>query len=142
MAMSIFHTLIFIFHRPGDIPTKGGFTGAVVNYWSGAYARVNARSTSKSKCVLWDIVEQRRAQEVSEAAKRALEELKKSRPHVDAKNIIVDVPPPPPRAPAPAVPVPTFNNAPYPRIIHGRHIQNYYQPIPPPPPQPYIYAAQ
>ncbi|KAF9234720.1 hypothetical protein BU15DRAFT_52263 [Melanogaster broomeanus] len=109
----------------------------------GAYARANAKSTSKSKCILWDTVDQpvekRHAQEVSEAAKRALEELKKSRPDVDAKNIKVDVPPPPPRAPAPAVPVPAFNNAPYPHIIHGGHFQNYYQA---PPPQPYMYAAQ
>ncbi|KIJ59963.1 hypothetical protein HYDPIDRAFT_139939 [Hydnomerulius pinastri MD-312] len=58
----------------------------------------------KNKCSLWDAVEQRHAEEVSEAAKRALEELKRERPDVDEKSIKVDIPPPPPPAPAPGQP--------------------------------------
>ncbi|KAG9309994.1 hypothetical protein JVU11DRAFT_10028 [Chiua virens] len=44
------------------------------------------------KCNLWDPVEQRHDQEVSEAAKRALAELRKSRPDVDETSIKVDIP--------------------------------------------------
>ncbi|KAG8216970.1 hypothetical protein J3R82DRAFT_7275 [Butyriboletus roseoflavus] len=47
---------------------------------------------NKSKCNLWDPVEQRHAQEVSEAAKRALAEIRKSRPDVDETNLKVDIP--------------------------------------------------
>ncbi|KAG6377314.1 hypothetical protein JVT61DRAFT_15103 [Boletus reticuloceps] len=46
----------------------------------------------KLKCNLWDPVEQRHAEEVSEAAKRALAELRKSRPDVDESNLKVDIP--------------------------------------------------
>jgi len=66
------------------------------------------------KCNLWDPIEQRHAEEVSEAAKRALAELRKSRPDVDQSNIKVDlpvahaaappVPPPPQLRPIAALP--------------------------------------
>ncbi|KAH7929949.1 hypothetical protein BV22DRAFT_1028918 [Leucogyrophana mollusca] len=53
----------------------------------------------ESKCKLWDVVEQRHAEEVTEAAKRALEEFKRDHPDVDPENIKVDLPPPVPAQP-------------------------------------------
>ncbi|KAG0695366.1 hypothetical protein DFH29DRAFT_271846 [Suillus ampliporus] len=41
----------------------------------------------KNKCQLWDPVEQRHATEVQEAAKKAIEELKRDRPDVDESSI-------------------------------------------------------
>lgn len=54
----------------------------------------HARGRSdKGKCALWDqSVEKRHADEVSAAAKRALEELKSKQPGVDASAIKVDIP--------------------------------------------------
>ncbi|KAF9234713.1 hypothetical protein BU15DRAFT_65428, partial [Melanogaster broomeanus] len=45
---------------------------------------------SKPRCILYDPVDERHAAEVSQAAKRALAELKKSRPDVNTKQIKVD----------------------------------------------------
>ncbi|KAH7887197.1 hypothetical protein F5I97DRAFT_1873899 [Phlebopus sp. FC_14] len=58
------------------------------------------------KCLLWDAVEQRSDEEVSAAAKRALEELKRERPDVDGKNIKVDLPKSPKKARAVPAPAP------------------------------------
>ncbi|KAJ6623544.1 hypothetical protein B0H10DRAFT_1786528 [Mycena sp. CBHHK59/15] len=57
-------------------------------------------STSKGKCVLWDAVEQRHADE-AKAAKKALKEYKRANPDVDEANLKVELPVAPP-APAPA----------------------------------------
>ncbi|KAI0776546.1 hypothetical protein BD413DRAFT_469028 [Trametes elegans] len=61
------------------------------------------------KCPLWDTsVEGRHSDEVTAAAKQALEEFKRTHPELDAKDLAVDLPPPPPPAAGPsrgAVPV-------------------------------------
>lgn len=47
---------------------------------------------SNSKCMLWDpSIEQRHTEEVSAAAKRAMQEVKKHNPDVDASAINVDL---------------------------------------------------
>ncbi|KAG1852496.1 hypothetical protein F4604DRAFT_1805515 [Suillus subluteus] len=58
----------------------------------------------KNKCLLWDPVEQRHATEVQEAAKKAMEELKRDRPDVDESNIKIDLP-----IAGPAQPVPNMH---------------------------------
>ncbi|KAG1738308.1 hypothetical protein EDD22DRAFT_959526 [Suillus occidentalis] len=63
----------------------------------------NARF-DKNKCQLWDPVEQLHATEVQEAAKKAIEELKRDRPDVDESAIKVDIP-----VAGPARPVPNMN---------------------------------
>ncbi|KIY45011.1 hypothetical protein FISHEDRAFT_18691, partial [Fistulina hepatica ATCC 64428] len=63
--------------------------------------RQSGASTSKSKkCVLWDSVEQRHADEVKAAAAKAVQEYAEEHPDVDAKDIKVDLP----QAPAPGRP--------------------------------------
>ncbi|KAG1729566.1 hypothetical protein EDB19DRAFT_115472 [Suillus lakei] len=62
------------------------------------------RHVDKNKCLLWDPVEQRHATEVQEAAKKALEELKRDHPDVDESNIKIDIP-----IAGPAQPVPNMH---------------------------------
>ncbi|KAH7906652.1 hypothetical protein BJ138DRAFT_1129757 [Hygrophoropsis aurantiaca] len=69
--------------------------------------------SDNSKCQLWDAVEQRHAEEVTEAAKRALEEFKRDHPDLDPNNIKVDLPPPAPAA------------APHPRMGMGPHMHHH-----------------
>ncbi|KAJ7109483.1 hypothetical protein C8R44DRAFT_635668 [Mycena epipterygia] len=61
-----------------------------------------AASSSKAgaKCALWDAVEQRHAEEVTEAAKKALQEYKLAHPDIDEENLKVDLPVAPPPPPA------------------------------------------
>ncbi|THH12108.1 hypothetical protein EW146_g7819 [Bondarzewia mesenterica] len=61
---------------------------------------------SSNLCPLWDAVEQRHSDEVTAAAKRALEEYRIAHPDVDEKDIKVDLPPPPPPVPAGHLPLP------------------------------------
>lgn len=65
----------------------------------------------KSKCLLWDPVEQRHATEVQEAAKKALEELKRDRPDVDESIIKIDLPIAGPAQPVPHMHPPMPMNA-------------------------------
>ncbi|KAI0351122.1 hypothetical protein OH77DRAFT_1411714 [Trametes cingulata] len=54
-----------------------------------------------NKCPLWDTsVEGRHSDEVTAAAKRAIEEFKRAHPEIDEKDLAVDLPPPPPPPPA------------------------------------------
>ncbi|KAI0055178.1 hypothetical protein BV25DRAFT_284450 [Artomyces pyxidatus] len=74
---------------------------------------------SSTKCPLWDVgVEQRHVDEVTEAAKKALEEYKLLHPDVEDDDIKVDLPPPPPPPPQPAPPhlqaIPLPGGAPFP----------------------------
>ncbi|KAG1903018.1 uncharacterized protein F5891DRAFT_1019925 [Suillus fuscotomentosus] len=59
---------------------------------------------NKNKCLLWDPVEQRHATEVQEAAKKAMEEVKRDHPDVDESNIKIDLP-----IAGPAQPVPDMH---------------------------------
>ncbi|KAI0742253.1 hypothetical protein C8Q80DRAFT_1108089 [Daedaleopsis nitida] len=55
------------------------------------------------KCPLWDSsVEGRHSDEVTAAAKKALEDFKRAHPELDEKEIAVDLPPPPPAAAGPS----------------------------------------
>ncbi|KAG2352593.1 hypothetical protein BDR07DRAFT_1313156 [Suillus spraguei] len=65
----------------------------------------------KNKCLLWDPVEQRHATEVQEAAKKAIEELKRDRPDVDESNIKIDLPIAGPAQPVPHIHPPLPINA-------------------------------
>ncbi|CAL1697818.1 unnamed protein product [Somion occarium] len=58
----------------------------------------------KTKCPLWDSVEQRHSDEVAEAARKALEQYKREHPDVDEKDIRIDIPKAPAPASAPAIP--------------------------------------
>ncbi|KAF9468244.1 hypothetical protein BDZ94DRAFT_1154032 [Collybia nuda] len=58
-------------------------------------------SANAAKCLLWDAVEQRHAEEVATAAQRALEEYKQKNPDVDEKELHVDLPPAPAAPPQP-----------------------------------------
>ncbi|KII87947.1 hypothetical protein PLICRDRAFT_176699 [Plicaturopsis crispa FD-325 SS-3] len=72
------------------------------------------RAPDPSKCVLWDNggnPEARHADEVNEAAKKALEEYKRDHPDVDEKDIKIDLPP------APAAPV---AGPAYPHVLPAR----------------------
>ncbi|KAI0365836.1 hypothetical protein BV20DRAFT_1056111 [Pilatotrama ljubarskyi] len=54
-----------------------------------------------NKCPLWDTsVEGRHSDEVTAAAKQAIEEYKRAHPEIDEKDLAVDLPPPPPPPPA------------------------------------------
>ncbi|KAI0048273.1 hypothetical protein FA95DRAFT_1558166 [Auriscalpium vulgare] len=77
-------------------------------------------SSSSSKCPLWDAVEQRHADEVTVAAKKALEQYKLEHPDVDEDDIKVDLPPAPP---APVQPHP--GNPPIMQHIHGAAMYQY-----------------
>ncbi|GLB44121.1 putative in Between Ring fingers [Lyophyllum shimeji] len=57
-------------------------------------------SKNAGKCLLWEPVEQRHADEVKAAAERALAEYKRDNPDVEEKDIKIDLPvaPPPPAA--------------------------------------------
>ncbi|RDX42329.1 hypothetical protein OH76DRAFT_1363022 [Lentinus brumalis] len=76
------------------------------------------------KCTLWDAsVEGRHSDEVTAAAKRALEEYKRTHPEFDEKDIAVDLPPPPPAGPS------------HPAHPHGRGalpVPQVHIPVPPP----------
>ncbi|RDB23527.1 hypothetical protein Hypma_009216 [Hypsizygus marmoreus] len=58
----------------------------------------SSNNPNAHKCLLWDQVEQRHADEVKAAAERALEDYKREHPDIDDKAIKVDLPvaPPPP----------------------------------------------
>ncbi|EGO04090.1 hypothetical protein SERLA73DRAFT_175842 [Serpula lacrymans var. lacrymans S7.3] len=78
----------------------------------------------KNKCSLWDPVERRHAEEVTEAAKRAIEEYKREHPDADEKDIKVDLPPPAPAVPQPPPmlgfgAVPHFHHIAMPPFHHG-----------------------
>ncbi|KIK93205.1 hypothetical protein PAXRUDRAFT_829200 [Paxillus rubicundulus Ve08.2h10] len=123
----------------------------------GAHAGARANRSTSTKCHLWDPVEQRHAEEVSEAAKRAIDELKKARPDVDAQNIKVDLPitlpAPPPAGPPPAIygpygmvmghhplrPHPHPHPQIQPQIQPPIRAQPQPQPYPQPPPQVRLY---
>ncbi|KAG2353771.1 hypothetical protein BDR07DRAFT_1454389 [Suillus spraguei] len=64
-----------------------------------------------NQCLLWDSVEQRHAAEVSEAAKKAIEELKHDRPDVDESNIKINLPIAGPAQPVPDMHPPLPMNA-------------------------------
>lgn len=53
---------------------------------------IDPNNTTSKKCVLYDTVEQRHADEVKEAAERALEKYKQEHPDVDETAIKVDLP--------------------------------------------------
>ncbi|KAJ7125457.1 hypothetical protein C8R43DRAFT_1030232 [Mycena crocata] len=59
---------------------------------------VATSSKAGAKCPLWDSVEQRHADEVKEAAEKAVEEYKLAHPDIDEEHLKVDLPvaPPPP----------------------------------------------
>ncbi|KAI0083599.1 hypothetical protein BDY19DRAFT_1031916 [Irpex rosettiformis] len=55
----------------------------------------NSRITDATKCPLWDTnPDQRHADEVAAAAKRAMEEMKRANPEVDEKDLQVELPKP------------------------------------------------
>ncbi|KIY74350.1 hypothetical protein CYLTODRAFT_416193 [Cylindrobasidium torrendii FP15055 ss-10] len=60
------------------------------------------RKSSSSKCMLWDNVESRHADEVKAAAKLAQERYRAENPDVEEDDLHVDLPPNPPPPPAPA----------------------------------------
>lgn len=74
-------------------------------------APYNAR-VDKNKCTLWDPVEQLHATEVQEAAKKAIEELKRDRPDVDESAIKIDLPIAGPARPVPNMRPPLLNMRP------------------------------
>ncbi|KAJ6596999.1 hypothetical protein DFH09DRAFT_972809 [Mycena vulgaris] len=106
---------------------------------------VASSSKAGAKCALWDAVEQRHAEEVTEAAKKALEEYKQAHPEIDEDNLKVDLPAMPP-APPPIVPglpgLLAINHAPHIANMqaamanaHGWMLaQMQYQAAPAPPP--------
>jgi TRIAD3 protein (E3 ubiquitin-protein ligase RNF216) len=57
----------------------------------------------KNKCSLWDPVEQRHRTEVQEAAKKAIEEVKRDHPDIDESNIKIDLPIAGPAQPVPKI---------------------------------------
>ncbi|KAJ7685299.1 hypothetical protein DFH06DRAFT_969243 [Mycena polygramma] len=61
---------------------------------------VAGSSKTGAKCALWDAVEQRHAEEVKEAAEKALEEYKLAHPDADEDKLKVDLPVAPPAPPA------------------------------------------
>ncbi|KAL4266826.1 RING-type domain-containing protein [Pleurotus pulmonarius] len=66
-------------------------------------------SANSNKCLLWDQVEQRHADEVKAAAERATEAYRRENPDVAHEDIKVDLPvAPKPPAPLPAVQVPAW----------------------------------
>ncbi|KAG2134049.1 uncharacterized protein EDB93DRAFT_1173254 [Suillus bovinus] len=65
----------------------------------------------KSKCLLWDPVEQRHANEVQEAVKKTMEELKRDHPDLDESNIKIDLPIAGPAQPVPNMHPPPLINA-------------------------------
>ncbi|PIL26358.1 hypothetical protein GSI_12114 [Ganoderma sinense ZZ0214-1] len=83
------------------------------------------QKSDPNKCALWDTtgVEGRHSDEVTAAAKKALEEFKRAHPEMDDKDLHVDLLPPPPVA-GPA------RGAPY------VHVPPMGMPHAPPPPQP------
>ncbi|KAI0753809.1 hypothetical protein C8Q74DRAFT_1211250 [Fomes fomentarius] len=88
-----------------------------------------ARPDSK-KCPLWDTsVEGRHSDEVTAAAKKALEEYKRTHPELDDKDLRVDLPPPPPAAPGPsrAAPPPHVQVPAAPMALH--HYQAVAGPV-------------
>ncbi|KAI0665506.1 hypothetical protein C8Q78DRAFT_986254 [Trametes maxima] len=59
--------------------------------------------TNPNKCPLWDAsVEGRHSDEVTAAAKQAVEDFKRAHPELDEKDLAVDLPPPPPAAAGPS----------------------------------------
>ncbi|KAI0640872.1 hypothetical protein C8Q79DRAFT_1014714 [Trametes meyenii] len=59
--------------------------------------------TDPNKCPLWDAsVEGRHSDEVTAAAKQAVEEFKRAHPELNEKDLAVDLPPPPPAAAGPS----------------------------------------
>ncbi|KAA1474208.1 hypothetical protein DENSPDRAFT_840773 [Dentipellis sp. KUC8613] len=80
--------------------------------------RVRAASSSKpQKCVLWDTVEVRHADEVTQAAKKALEEYKAAHPEVAEEDIKVDLPAPVAAPAAATVPAQVAHMQPLPNDI-------------------------
>ncbi|KAJ7097846.1 hypothetical protein B0H15DRAFT_773241 [Mycena belliarum] len=98
---------------------------------------VASSSKAGAKCPLWDAVEQRHAEEVTEAAKKALEEYKLAHPDIDEDTLKIDLPviPPPPAA----VPgVPAFPGLPAINYAHMQaavaNVQGFWGQYPAPPP--------
>lgn len=54
----------------------------------------NTGQANPKKCQLWDPVEQRHSEEVTAAAKKAVEEFKRSHPELAEEDLHVDLPPP------------------------------------------------
>ncbi|KAJ7709797.1 hypothetical protein B0H17DRAFT_238676 [Mycena rosella] len=80
---------------------------------------VASSSKTGAKCALWDAVEQRHAEEVTEAAKKALEEYKQAHPDINEDNLKVDLPVIPPAPPPPVPGIPAYPGLPamnYPQI--------------------------
>ncbi|CCM00543.1 uncharacterized protein FIBRA_02577 [Fibroporia radiculosa] len=76
------------------------------------------------KCTLWDSVDQRHSDEVTAAAKKAIEDFKKAHPELADDDIKVDLPPPPPVAgPSNLYAVPGVPPAPQVHINVPPHIQ-------------------
>ncbi|TFY70302.1 hypothetical protein EVG20_g2704 [Dentipellis fragilis] len=93
--------------------------------------RTRAASSSKQqKCILWDPVEARHANEVTEAAKKALEEYKAAHPDVADEDIKVDLPAPVPVAVPAAAQVAHMQPLPNDILLYGQarglpHVQVY-----------------
>ncbi|KAJ7509982.1 hypothetical protein B0H11DRAFT_1957067 [Mycena galericulata] len=64
---------------------------------------IASSSKAGAKCALWDPVEQRHAEEVKEAAERALRDYKRDHPDIDEEHLKVDLPVAPPAPPAPGL---------------------------------------
>ncbi|KAJ7632726.1 hypothetical protein FB45DRAFT_913292 [Roridomyces roridus] len=83
-------------------------------------------SKNGDKCPLWDVVEQRHADEVKIAAEKAAQDYKRDHPDIDDEHLKVDLPvappPPPPPVMVPGYPHPHMNfgffnrAAPYPGL--------------------------
>ncbi|KAJ3476622.1 hypothetical protein NLI96_g11032 [Meripilus lineatus] len=58
------------------------------------------RPGDAGKCLLWDSVEKRHADEVAAAAKRAIEEYKRDHPDIEEKDLQVELPKAPPAGPS------------------------------------------
>lgn len=84
----------------------------------------------KKKCLLWDPVEQRHATEVQEAAKKAMEDLKRDRPDVDESNIKIDIPIAGPAQPVPNMHPPLPMNAAWALPIAHGQVPNAYGLVP------------
>ncbi|KAF8064103.1 hypothetical protein FPV67DRAFT_1782451 [Lyophyllum atratum] len=67
-------------------------------------------SRDSGKCLLWEAVEQRHAEDVKAAAERALQEYKRQNPDVGEKDITVDIPAAPPPAANPHHPYAHIHN--------------------------------
>ncbi|THH31727.1 hypothetical protein EUX98_g2465 [Antrodiella citrinella] len=84
-------------------------------------------AADNSKCPLWDQVEKRHADEVTAAAKKAIEDYKRLHPDADDKDIHVDLPDAPPLGPPlpgqaiPAV-VPPLPHPHYAQAAHHHHV--------------------